>query len=141
MGSTAAASVQWNSDEVPLHGGPYFSGALVEVVAGINSLEIGLTAATARRLRASWVLRPRPEELPRPQWVTGRLLTRVVELVERPDRAELQLGTIGPVTLRVNGEVVARHGEFDNYQHIRQPRVRRYDVARLLRPGSNLRRA
>lgn len=138
VGSTADKHVVWNGQ--PLAGGPspYYLNRPVEVRAGDNTLEFRLTARTARRLRASWVLRAEPEQLPRPEWVTGTILRRTLDLAVAPTAAELQLATIGRVTLRVNGHVVARHGEFDNYTHVRHPRARRYDLAPRLIAGVNV---
>lgn len=138
VGATAGKRLRWNDVELNTTGGPYYVDADVLVRAGENLLEVELVAATAGALKASWVLRPEPEQLPRPQWVTGRSVRRVVELTTAPTAAELQLGTVGSVTLSINGELVARHGEFDNYQQVRQPRVRRYDVTGQLRTGTNL---
>lgn len=137
VGSTADADICWNGEPVEPHRSVYYDHATVDVRVGDNLLEIRLAAATARRLRASWALRPARERLPRPEWVTGKVLSRELGLSAVPATAELQLGTVGRVTLRVNGEVVARHGEFDNYSQRRQPRARRYEVRGHLRAGRN----
>lgn len=137
VGCTADVTISWNSQRVDAERSVYFDRASVDVHAGDNLLELRFAGATARRLRASWALRPAPERLPRPEWVTGALLKREVELAPVPTTADLQLGSVGQVTLRVNGHVVARHGEFDNYAHRRQPRVRRYDVRQHLIAGRN----
>lgn len=65
------------------------------------------------------------------------MLRRTLVLPTAPAGGVLQLGTAGRVTLIVNGDVVARHGESDNYSHVRQPRVRRYPVTGLLVAGAN----
>ena len=137
VGTTAEAAVRWNAAAPSVEHSVYFHRAAVDVVAGDNVLELTFTAATPRRLRACWSLRPAPEPLPRPEWVTGGVLTRAVELRALPESAALQLGTLGRVTLTVNGKVVARHGEFDNYSHVRRPGVRRYDVREQLHVGDN----
>jgi hypothetical protein len=138
VGSTAAKGVRWNGQPLAGSASPYYAAGDVDVHAGDNLLEVRLTAQTARRLRASWTLRPRRESKPRPEWVTGSLLRRSVRLETAPMDAVLQLGSIGLVTLTVNGAVVARHGEFDNYSQVRQPRVRRYDISSQLTSGENL---
>ncbi len=146
IGSTAAKDVRWNGRPVLLTGGPYYGLAQVDARAGDNFLEIDVIAGTARRLRASWTLRSAPEPMPRPQWLcadpatsetASTTLTRRLTLPDAVDAAVLQLGTIGRASLTVNGAVVARHGEFDNYAHVRQPRVRRYDVREQLVIGDN----
>lgn len=137
VGSTAAKTIRWNGSPAEVEGSVYLDSAVVDVEKGDNLLELALTASTARRLRTTWSLRPEPEVLPRPEWVVADRLTRVVDLATVPDDAMLQLGTLGRVTLSVNGSVAARHGEFDNYGHVRQPRVRRYDVREHLVAGRN----
>jgi hypothetical protein len=137
VGSTAGKDVRWNGEPLGGTPSPYYAAGQVGVHEGDNLLEVTLTAQSTRRLRASWALRPQPEELPRPEWVTGSSLRREVFLDDVPTEAVLQLGSIGLVTLTVNGDVVARHGEFDNYSHVRQPRVRRYDLTPHLSAGVN----
>ncbi len=144
VGSTADVQVWWNGRPADLTGGPQLHTAQVEAHQGTNSLELVLVAASARRVRALWTLRSVPDLPPRPQWLAAdgaeTVLRRTWSVPTTPlptTSGLLQLGTVGRVTLRVNGEVLARHGESDNYTHVRQPRVRRYSLEPLLQPGEN----
>ncbi|HEX2032871.1 MAG TPA: hypothetical protein VHS99_01680, partial [Chloroflexota bacterium] len=63
---------------------------------------------------------------------------RTVELAGTPGEARLQLAADGPARLLVNGQEIGRQGGFDPYGHRRRVRIRAYDLAPVLRPGSNL---
>lgn len=148
VGASADVTVWCNAKPVATTGSIYHRDAEVHLVAGDNLLEIRFVAPSRRRLRASWTLRDVPDREPRPQWLTARdapadtaevtvLRAPALELAARPARALLQFGSIGDAQLLVNGDVVARHGEFDNYAHVLVPRVRVYDVTSAFRAGRN----
>jgi hypothetical protein len=123
VGSSAEVCLWWNGRPVQLEQGPYYARGAVEPTGGDDVLEVRLVARAAGPLRASWVLREDDAD-DRPEWVTG---SAVVERRGCPG-GRVQLGTIGRVSLEVDGVEVARHGETDNYAHVAHPRVRRYDL-------------
>lgn len=142
IGSTAGVQAWWNGAPVRLTSSVYYARAEVAALAGDNVLEVRLTASTTRRLRASWMLRAGADSRPAPEWLTvpggvSATLTGRLLLSAAPSAACVQLGSVGRVLLSVNGTVVAQHGEFDNYAHVRTPRVRYYDIGTLLVRGEN----
>jgi hypothetical protein len=75
-----------------------------------------------------------PEAARRPEWITGPVLETIVDAGEPPI---LQVASTTPCLVLVNGREAGRQGGFDPYAEADIPRVRRYPLAGLLRPGPN----
>lgn len=115
--------------------------------AGKKTIEIWFRAAEDGPLRASFAVVGDIASYRRPEWlVPGDASVaessvewcRSLELLEVPERALLQVGSEGSLTLKVNGVDIVRHGGFDPYATGRvYPRVSVHDVHKHLRPGRN----
>jgi hypothetical protein len=130
VGSSCSVEAWWNGAPVRVEQPLYYARGTVSATGADDVLELRFTARADGPVTGSWSLtsaRPAPA----PEWLTGGpVLVR-----EGCPGGRVQLGSIGRVSLEVDGVEVARHGECDNYTHVAQPRVRRYDLP----PGSAVR--
>lgn len=141
VGAATHITIWCNGEQLSAEPGYYLSTP-IGLEEGLNLVEIRLTAIEEVHARASWWLSTQKPE-PRPQWIGAHTSSTHAILAHHLPaahfaRIKAQLATTGPVRLRVNGELLATHGEFDNYAHLRQPRVRRYDLTAHLQTDSIL---
>lgn len=121
--------------------GGLFGSAPVQLAAGSHRLELRLTPAEELSLRANVAFVRDTEAYSRPEWIaaverpaegtTVRFSTTVVPAEE----TRLTVTAWGSARVLVNGQEVGRQGGFLPYERP-TPRVRRYDAAGALRPGT-----
>jgi hypothetical protein len=139
--SAAADKVVW-IDGVALEPQPGFHAQyVVPLNSGHHLIEFRLVARTAEVLSLNYSLVPHQGQPPATCWLgppagtaVGKLTTVVA--AGSTDEVTLLLASVGPVTLRVNSNVIAEQGAFDNYEWLRMPRTGEYSTQ--LRAGENL---
>ncbi|WP_405150152.1 hypothetical protein OG589_16825 [Sphaerisporangium sp. NBC_01403] len=136
VGAPAAKAAWVDGDEVPLDDSGYLAMSRAPLAPGTHLLLLRLAPDEDLTLRAHVSLVRDPSTARRPEWITGSVLETVVE-VAGPPYEPLQVASASPCLVRVNGEEAGRQGGFDPYAEAEIPRVRRYDVSHLLRPGPN----
>ncbi|WP_285779696.1 hypothetical protein [Microtetraspora sp. NBRC 13810] len=138
VGAAAAKTALLDGAELPLDDRGYLATGTTGLAPGEHLLELRLVPEEELRLRAHVSLVRDPEAARRPEWITGSRLSVTVEADGEPLRvAPLQVASTDPCLVRVNGVEAGRQGGFDPYAEADIPRVRRYDVSALLRPGAN----
>ncbi|WP_063836012.1 glycosyl hydrolase [Actinacidiphila yeochonensis] len=156
IGAAAAKSVRLAGRPVELEDGGHLALGRVRSGPGRLLLELDLTPGRDVDLRAHVALVRDADRYRRPEWISaagsgadsaagpaagpGAGAARVgttLTLAAPPARAVVQVAARGRCVLRVNGVVVGRQGGFDPYAEHAVPRVRRYDVAAVLRAGDN----
>ncbi|GAA4227586.1 hypothetical protein FHR32_001560 [Streptosporangium album] len=136
VGAAAAKEVRVDGTELPLDDSGYLAVGLVPLAPGEHLLELRLVPDEDLTLRAHVSLTADPGTARRPEWIAGPVLETVVEGGEAGEGI-LQIASAAPCLVLVNGAEAGRQGGFDPYAEADIPRVRRYDVSHLLRPGPN----
>ncbi|WP_406312254.1 hypothetical protein OHA77_27040 [Streptosporangium sp. NBC_01639] len=136
VGAAAAKEVRVDGTELPLDDSGYLAVGLVPLTPGEHLLEVRLVPDEDLTLRAHVSLTADPETACRPEWITGPVLETVVEAGDGVEGV-LQVASTAPCLVLVNGAEAGRQGGFDPYVEADIPRVRRYDVSHLMRPGPN----
>ncbi|MFI7705050.1 hypothetical protein [Nonomuraea sp. NPDC049480] len=135
IGAGAAKTLWLDGVERTLDDAGYAAVARSPVAPGEHLLELLLVPDEELDLRAYVCLVADPADAARPEWISGTPLETVV----RPDHGDalLQVASTAFCRVLVNGSEAGRQGGFDPYAEADVPRVRRYDVSCLLRPGDN----
>ncbi|MER5358702.1 hypothetical protein [Streptomyces sp. NPDC002785] len=138
IGAAAAKRARLDGAPVALDDGGHLAMGPVAVAVGRRLLELELTPDQDGDLRAHVALVRDPERYRRPEWIhaSGTMGT-TLRLPALPVRGVVQVAARAPCVLRVNGQVVGRQGGFEPYAAHAVPRVRRHDVAAVLRVGDN----
>ncbi|WP_031160647.1 hypothetical protein [Streptosporangium roseum] len=139
VGAAAAKEVRVDGRELPLDDSGYLAVGLSPVEPGEHVLELRLVPDEDLTLRAHVSFTADPDAARRPEWIAGPVLETVVRADAGGEVGErvLQIASTAPCVVRVNGAEAGRQGGFDPYAEADIPRVRRYDVSHLLRPGAN----
>lgn len=142
VGAAAAKSAWLDGVEVPLDDAGYLALATAPVPAGTYLLELRLEPEEDGGLRAHVSFTGDPASASRPEWLNGPAVETVVhaaavETVVHAAAGVLQVASTQPCLVLVNGKEAGRQGGFDPYAEADIPRVRRYDLGPLLRPGPN----
>ncbi|MER5325025.1 hypothetical protein [Streptosporangium roseum] len=142
VGAAAAKEVRVDGRELPLDDSGYLAVGLSPVEPGEHVLELRLVPDEDLTLRAHVSFTADPGAARRPEWIAGPVLETVVRAGEGGEDGEdgehvLQIASTAPCMVLVNGAEAGRQGGFDPYAEADIPRVRRYDVSHLLRPGPN----
>ncbi|MGW0808504.1 hypothetical protein [Nonomuraea sp. NPDC002799] len=135
VGAGAAKTVWLDGVEQALDDAGYAAVGRAPVAPGEHLLELLLVPDEELDLRAYACLVADPADGVRPEWIAGSPLETTV-LAAEPHEL-LQVASTASCRVLVNGEEVGRQGGFDPYAEADIPRVRRYEVAPLLRPGEN----
>ncbi|WP_326764237.1 hypothetical protein OG978_06325 [Streptomyces sp. NBC_01591] len=138
IGAAAAKRARIDGAPVALDDGGHLAVGPVRVSAGVRLLELELTPDHDCELRAHLAFVRDAERYRRPEWIhaPGTMGT-TLHLSALPARAVVQVAARVPCALRVNGQLIGRQGGFDPYAEHAVPRVRRHDVAAVLRIGDN----
>ncbi|MEU6796480.1 hypothetical protein ABZ907_32715 [Nonomuraea wenchangensis] len=134
LGAGAAKTLWLDGEPRALDDAGYAAVTRDPVPPGEHLLELLLVPDEELDLRAYACLADDPADAARPEWIAGSRLETVVEAGE--DRV-LQVASTTFCRVLVNGVEAGRQGGFDPYAEADIPRVRRYDLAPLLRPGRN----
>ncbi|MBB6549458.1 hypothetical protein [Nonomuraea rubra] len=137
LGAGAAKTLRVDGAELPLDDRGYCAVARSPLPAGEHLLELLLVPDEELDLRAYACLVADPADAIRPEWIAGTPLETVVHVDEGGRPAVLQVASTAFCRVLVNGAEAGRQGGFDPYAEADIPRVRRYDVTRLLREGPN----
>jgi len=146
VGAAAAKRAWLNGEEVHMEDPGYLAFGAVHLREGDNLLEIRLEAEEDVRLRAHFACVRDPQRYRRPEWMRLEgevqkdsliVFSKAVHAPDRIERAVLQVASVDPCRVRVNGHEVGRHGGFDPYFESDSARIRPYDLRRWLRPGEN----
>ncbi|SNT46321.1 hypothetical protein SAMN05216276_104633 [Streptosporangium subroseum] len=134
VGAATAKEVWVDGVELPLDDSGYLAVCPAPLAPGEHLLELRLTPdEDLLTLRAHVSLTADPGAARRPEWITGPDMETVVEAEE----GTLQVASTATCLVLVNGTEAGRQGGFDPYAEADIPRVRRYNVSHLLRPGPN----
>ncbi|GAA3517755.1 glycosylhydrolase-like jelly roll fold domain-containing protein [Actinocatenispora rupis] len=139
-GAPGHREIRLNGTVLPPAGDGYLTVQPVSARSGYNTLEVRIRSDVDGPVRCWWALTRQPERLVRPEWLTGAGPLRVTHRfrLDGPATAgEVQIGTEGAATIRLNGADLGRQGGFDPYAQNRAVRVLPYDVTGLVRPGDN----
>ncbi|MFF3671623.1 hypothetical protein [Microtetraspora malaysiensis] len=136
VGAAAAKQVRVDGTELPLDDSGYLAVGLSPLEPGEHLLELRLIPDEDLTLRAHVSFTADPETARRPEWIVGPVLETVVEGGESGEGV-VQIASAALCMVLVNGIEAGRQGGFDPYAEADIPRVRRYDVSHLLRPGPN----
>ncbi len=145
IGGNGRKQVWWNGEPLAGDEGGYLHMRLVEAKAGLNLLELRVTAVEDGDLEAYWTLTTDPQAFARPEWLepadgwkagTTLSIGRSVR-IDTGETLAVHFGSIGVAHLVVNGHEVAMQGAFDPYAEWRGARVMRYDLTPHLQPGDN----
>ncbi|MDF2708118.1 MAG: hypothetical protein K0R62_3770 [Nonomuraea muscovyensis] len=136
VGAGAAKTVRLDGTDVPLDDAGYAAVSRAPVPPGTYELDLLLVPDEEHDLRAHVCLLADPADAVWPEWIGGTPLATTVR-VGAPPYEVLQVASTAFCRVLVNGEEAGRQGGFDPYAEADIPRVRRYDVAHLLRPGDN----
>ncbi|MCK2215839.1 hypothetical protein MF672_018860 [Actinomadura sp. ATCC 31491] len=134
LGAGAAKRLWLGGEERELADTGYAAVTRAPVEPGEHLLELLLVPDEELDLRAYACLAGDPADAARPEWIAGPRLETVVEAGEEH---LLQVASTAFCRVLVNGVEAGRQGGFDPYAEADIPRVRRYDLAPLLRPGPN----
>ncbi|MGN9842599.1 hypothetical protein ACTMTI_31180 [Nonomuraea sp. H19] len=135
VGAGAAKTLWLDGVERPLADAGYAAVTLSPVAPGEHLMELLLVPEEELDLRAYACLVADPADAARPEWIAGTPLETTVRAAEPYEL--LQVASTASCRVLVNGREVGRQGGFDPYAEADIPRVRRYDVSHLLRPGDN----
>ncbi|MEV5890313.1 hypothetical protein AB0L76_13070, partial [Nonomuraea fuscirosea] len=136
IGAGAAKALRIDGADWPLDDRGYAAVSRAPVPPGEHLLELLLVPDEELDLRAYVCLLADPADAARPEWIAGAPLETVVTAPEHGG-AVLQVAATSFCRVLVNGTEAGRQGGFDPYAEWDVPRVRRYDVTGLLRPGAN----
>lgn len=136
IGAGAAKALRIDGADWPLDDRGYAAVSRAPVPPGEHLLELLLVPDEELDLRAYVCLLADPADAARPEWIAGAPLETVVTAPEHGG-AVLQVAATAFCRVLVNGTEAGRQGGFDPYAESDVPRVRRYDVTGLLRPGAN----
>ncbi|MEU8395182.1 hypothetical protein AB0C28_08335 [Nonomuraea sp. NPDC048892] len=138
IGAGAAKTLRIDGEEWPLDDRGYAAVTRAPVPPGEHLLELVLVPDEELDLRAYVCLLADPADAARPEWIAGTPLeTVVIAAPEQDGGGVLQVAATSFCRVLVNGTEAGRQGGFDPYAEADIPRVRRYDVSDLLRPGAN----
>ncbi|WP_455432676.1 hypothetical protein [Streptosporangium soli] len=133
VGAPTAKAATLDGVDLPLDDAGHLAVSRDRLPPGDHLLDLRLTPEEDLRLRAHVSLVRDPAQAVRPEWITGASLETTVG----PGGGLLQVASMEPCVVRVNGQEAGIQGGFDPYAEAEIPRVRRYDVAQLLQPGTN----
>ncbi|MFB4276731.1 hypothetical protein ACBJ59_15670 [Nonomuraea sp. MTCD27] len=136
IGAGAAKTLWLDGERQPLADRGYAAVALSPLAPGEHLVELLLVPDEELDLRAYVCLVADPDDAVRPEWIAGTPLETVVRAGAEPPEL-LQVASTAACQVLVNGTEVGRQGGFDPYAEADIPRVRRYDVSHVLRPGDN----
>ncbi|GAA3204580.1 hypothetical protein [Nonomuraea helvata] len=136
VGAGAAKTVWLDGEELPLDDSGYAAVSRSPVAPGEHLLELRLIPDERLDLRAYACLVASPADAAWPEWIGGSPMEATVRVGE-PPYEPVQVASTAFCRVLVNGQEAGRQGGFDPYEEADIPRVRRYDVTRLLRPGDN----
>ncbi|MFG1960396.1 glycosylhydrolase-like jelly roll fold domain-containing protein [Nonomuraea sp. NPDC049028] len=137
VGAAAAKAVRIDGHDVDLDDRGYLALARRPLSPGSHLLEVRLVPEDDGWLRAHVAVVTDPEHYLRPEWITGPAGPTELTAAFTPKGTVLQVASITACRVLVNGVEMGRQGGFDPYADHRKPRVRRYDLAGVLRPGAN----
>ncbi|MEQ4725288.1 hypothetical protein ABN273_53935, partial [Nonomuraea sp. B19D2] len=135
VGAGAAKTVWLDGEELPLVDTGYAAVSRSPLAPGEHLLELRLVPDEELDLRAYACVVADPSDAARPEWIGGPMETTV--RAGEPPYEVLQVASTAYCRVLVNGQEAGRQGGFDPYAEADIPRVRRYDVSHLLRPGDN----
>jgi hypothetical protein len=151
VGADAEHRVFLDGQPVPVTGSGYWTRSPLGPGGGPVEAEIWLGRPAGGEpgpaaLRASFAVVTDPARYQRPEWLepadgaqassTVRFTT-VFVLGAVPPRARVQVASVGPCTISVNGQEIGRQGAFEPYAKRRRATVQPYDLAGALVPGRN----
>ncbi|MGW0480633.1 hypothetical protein [Nonomuraea sp. NPDC003214] len=137
LGAPAAKTVRLDGAELPIEDTGYAAVSRDRLEPGTYLLELDLVPDEELDLRAYVCVVAEPGDAARPEWISGAPMETTVT-VGAPPYEVLQVASVAPCRVLVNGQEAGRQGGFDPYADADIPRLRRYDVAHLLRPGANV---
>ncbi|WP_431901105.1 hypothetical protein [Nonomuraea sp. bgisy101] len=137
VGAAAAKTVWLDGVELPLDDAGHLAVGPLPPAGGERLLEVRLVPDEDLGLRAHVSVTADPARVRRPEWIVGPVLETVVESTGEAAGGVLQVASTAPCLVLVNGREAGRQGGFDPYAEADIPRVRRYDLRPLLRPGPN----
>ncbi len=137
IGAPAACTVLVDGARLPMDDGGYLAVSRDRLPAGSVDLEIRLVPDEPVRLRAHVSVLRDGEDARRPEWLAVDGPSTLSTTVAEPSGSTLQVVSMAPCLVLVNGAEVGRQGGFDPYAEAEIPRVRRYDVSGLLASGAN----
>jgi hypothetical protein len=151
VGADADRRVFLDGQPVPVTGSGYWTRSPVAREAGPVEAEIWLSrpadgAPGPAALRASFAVVADLARYRRPEWLepadgarasTTVRFTTTFTLDAAPPQAQVQVATVGPCTISVNGQEVGRQGAFEPYAKRRRATVQPYDLTGALAPGRN----
>ncbi|MET9242701.1 hypothetical protein [Nonomuraea sp. NPDC003709] len=135
IGAGAAKTAWLDGEELPLDDSGYAAVSRAPLAPGTYLLELRFVPDEELDLRAYACLVADPRDAALPEWIGGAMETTVH--VGAPPYELLQVASTAYCRVLVNGAEAGRQGGFDPYEEADIPRVRRYDVSGLLRPGGN----
>ncbi|MFF0320489.1 hypothetical protein ACFYTU_07100 [Nonomuraea angiospora] len=135
IGAGAAKTAWLDGEELPLDDAGYAAVSRAPLAPGAHLLELRFVPEEELDLRAYACLVADPRDAVLPEWIGGAMET-TVRVGEAPYEL-LQVASTAYCRVLVNGAEAGRQGGFDPYEEADIPRVRRYDVSGLLRPGGN----
>ncbi|TMR90013.1 hypothetical protein, partial [Nonomuraea basaltis] len=136
VGAGAAKRLWIDGVEQSLDDAGYAAVTRSPVASGEHLLELLLVPDEELDLRAYVCLVADPADAARPEWIAGTPLETTVR-VDTPRAEPLQVASTASCRVLVNGVEAGRQGGFDPYAEADLPRMRRYDVSHLVRPGDN----
>ena len=137
IGAAAAKRVWLNGRVLPLDDRGYLAFGPDPVPPGTHRLELVLIAEEALWLRGHVSVVRDPAAATAPEWLAAGDGPAEFGVRFRPAGTILQVACPAGGRVVVNGAEVGRQGGFDPYEENHKPRVRRYDLAAVLRPGDN----
>ncbi|GAA5074404.1 hypothetical protein HNP84_009506 [Thermocatellispora tengchongensis] len=132
-GAPTAKRARLDGRDLPLADAGYLAVARVPTPPGVHDLELVLTAEEDGPVRAHVSFARDPVSPVRPEWITGAL----VSTTELTGETTLQVASLAPCAVHLNGQRLGVQGGFDPYAEADIPRVRRYDLTGVLRPDGN----
>ncbi|MEU4224878.1 glycosylhydrolase-like jelly roll fold domain-containing protein [Nonomuraea sp. NPDC026600] len=137
VGAAAVKAVRVDGRDVELDDRGYLALARLPLSPGSHLLEVRLVPEDDGWLRAHVAVVTSPEHYLRPEWITGPAGPAELTAAFIPKGTVLQVASMTACQVLVNGVEMGRQGGFDPYADERKPRVRRYNLAGVLRPGAN----
>ncbi|HEY2240840.1 MAG TPA: hypothetical protein VGI21_18710 [Streptosporangiaceae bacterium] len=151
VGTDADRRVFLDGRPVVVNGSGYWTQSPVTPEAGPVEAEIWLSRPAddgpgPAALRASFAVVADPVRYQRPEWLepadgarasTTVRFTTAFTLSAVPPQAQVQVATVGPATIGVNGQEIGRQGAFEPYAKRRRATVQPYELTGALTPGRN----
>lgn len=145
IGANGSKQIWWNGEQLAPDPGGFLHMVEVHAEAGLNLLELRVTAVSDDDLAGYWALTTDREAFERPEWLVpadggkaGTTLTiRRALTLEGGEEVVAHFGSEGVATLLVNGARIAMHGAFEPYAGWPTPRTMKYPLTEHLRAGDN----